>query len=179
MALLKDYIKTLKSRRKAIKDSQDMKEQEASDAQEAKIKFLQKWFDITASMLEGVFILDDEMWSKVSDDSVNEQKVDILEQEKLVQSLEDKTTEMVESGAGQDSMKPIEKRFGKLIEEKNKYSVRVDQEVRDREVEPHKNFNKSKLNLKFPKFKGYKGIYTFKTGFDKLLSQDNSQRLVT
>ena len=74
MALLKDYIKTLKSRRKAIKDSQDMKEQEASDAQEAKIKFLQKWFDITASMLEGVFILDDEMWSKVSD-SVSEQKL--------------------------------------------------------------------------------------------------------
>ena len=167
---LKEYIKTLKTQRKAIRDGEDNREQVVVDAQSAKVKFIQKQFEIVASTLEGVFISEEEAWKRETDDSVTKRKSDIAEQVKLLQSLEDKIKEMLESGADQGSMKPIEKRYEKLMEEKNKYVIRVDKEVKDREIEERKVFNKSKLNIKLSKFKGYKGIdiYSFKSDFDKL-----------
>ena len=167
---LKEYIKSLKAQRKAIRDSEDSREKVVVDAQDAKVKFLQKQFDIVASTLEGVFITEDAAWQLEDDDSVTKRKSDIAEQVKLVQSLEEKIKEMLESGADKTSMEGIEKRFEKIIEEKNKYVTRVAKEVKDREIEERKVFNKSKLDIKLPKFKGYKGIdiYTFKSDFDKL-----------
>ena len=57
-------------------------------------------------------------------------------------------------------------RYNMLVISKGTYISRLDQEVKRRKINEQEAFNKLKLNIKLPKFKGYKScidIYTFQS----------------
>ena len=78
------------------------------------------------------------------------------------------------ASSGKDSDEVLSKRYDKIIDSKSKYVAKLDSEFKSREVEKHKNFNKSKLDIKLPKFTGYVGIdyYSFRSDFEKLHLKD-------
>ena len=69
-----------------------------------------------------------------------------------------------------------------LVISKSMYISRLDQEVKRREINERKAFNKSNLNIKLPKFKGYKScidVYTFQSDFEKLHSKGTPRDLLS
>ena len=68
-------------------------------------------------------------------------------------------------------IKNISERFDKLSTSKFRYSRLLEEEIKLREPDKVKNFNKLSLNIKLEKFAGYDSntdFYTFKSNFEKI-----------
>ena len=86
----------------------------------------------------------------------------------MIKEMMDCSPGVLNSSASMDDQK---RRYQKLLVTKNEYTERLGKEVKLREIEERKAFDKSKLNIKLPKFGGYKSsvdIHTFQRNFEKI-----------
>ncbi len=172
---IKDYIKDLKANRQKLLDDEDSKDQDWAEAREMKFKFLLGQFDSAEKDLLETFIEDiDPNWDSESDDSITRRKNELAEKSKSVDSLRNLIKELIDAACDKGKVYGIQKRYENLISSKSSYANKVHLEVKKREIEKRKAFNKSKLDIQLPKFKGYSGvdIYTFKSDFQRLHSKD-------
>ena len=172
---IKDYIKCLKSKRRSLRDGEDTKLKDESEAKETKFKFLEQQISDSITRLDAVFSIEEDDWKIESDEDVSKRKNNITKQSEEVQSLTVLFKDMMDCSPGVvDSSTLIDnqkKRYEMLMSIKHSYVERLRTEVKSREIEERKAFDKTKLNIKLPKFGGYKStvdIYTFKTNFEKI-----------
>ena len=172
---IKVYIADLKARRQMLLDDEDVKDQNWVEAREMKFNFLLAQFDAAEKVLEETFIEDDdEKWISESDDSISRRKNELVEKTKQLDALRGLIKELMDAASEMSKVDGIQKRYEKLISSKSSYVDKVYLEIKKREIEERKAFNKSKLNIQLPKFKGYKGvdIYSFKSDFIRLHFKD-------
>ena len=150
---IKSYIKALKQERKGIREKEDMKQ---TDTKDNKFEFLKKEFKLKADELKTIFIEEDNQWEAVVDEQLEKRKASLEGQLKILPSLANLIKDIMEVSTNKASIDVITKEYEGLLTSKSKYVERLDKEVKDRQIEERKAFNKAKLSIKLPKFKGYK-----------------------
>ena len=164
---IKLYIKALKTERKNIRENEEMK---LTDTKDNKCEFLKKEFKQKAEELKTTLIIDEGDWEGLEDEQLEKRKESLEGQLKILPSLADIIKDIMEVTTSKHSLNKIVQEYEELLASKSMYVERLNKEVKERQIEERKAFNKSKLSIKLPKFKGYKGIdfYTFKSDFEKL-----------
>ena len=89
---------------------------------------------------------------------ISKRRDDLPQQQKQMDILSRSISNLLDSAPGKDSLSDVEKRYDTLIKSKSIYVKLLECVVKAREIDERKAFNKSKLNIKLPKFKGYEGI---------------------
>ena len=172
---MKEYIKAVKAKKRAIRDGEDEIVAAESNAKETKFNFIQDSINKSIDRLDIVFSIQDDEWSDETDEQVTKRKTNISKQLEEVQSLTSMFQSMMDSSAGvKDSGTLVDvqrKKFDHLLMARDKYVNRLQDEVKCREIDEQKAFDKSKLNIPLAKFGGYNStvdIYTFQTNFQKI-----------
>ena len=120
------------------------------------------------------FLTDDDDWKPLSDDDVSKRRTDLAQDSKDVNLLAASVKDLIDYATDDASIKIVKDqkhKYEKLLSIRDLYETRLLAEVKSRELDEKKAFNKSKLNIKLPKFKGYESsqdIYTFKSNFEKI-----------
>ena len=172
---MKKYIKLLKSQRQTLRSGEVLKTDDELKVKEVKFKFLRDQVNESITRLNGIFAIEESVWSEESDDAISKRKSNISKQLEELQSLPKMIKEMMDNSSGvlgsAKSIEDSQKVYSKLLVVKDEYAERLRKEVKSREIEERKAFDKSKLNIQLPKFGGYKSsvdIYNFKTNFEKI-----------
>ena len=172
---MKDYLKLLRAQRRTLRDGEDVKLKDETEAKKTKFNFFEQAIKDSITRLDAVFSIKEVDWEGESDESISKRKSDLSKQSKEVQSLVSSFKEMMDCSAGvpdsSDLIANQKKSYEKLIGIKIEYTERLQKEVKSREIEERKAFDKTKLNIKLDKFGGYKSsldIYTFKSKFEKI-----------
>lgn len=171
---MKCYIKDLKLLRSGLLDKDDQIKKDAQKIRLEKSIHLKESFSSCAGELEKIFIVDAKLWSREKDEDVEKRRSELPHHLKSVQALADILMDFMNSSSDRDSVERSKIRYDRLIQTKIAYSSKLDSEVKTRELDKRKKFNKSKFEIKLSKFKGYTGIdyYTFKSDFEKLYLED-------
>ena len=169
MDKIKHYIITLKTEKKVINDQLNSKEDATNELMERKTLFLMEEVARKITTLQKDFVLDDEE----SDEEIRRRKSELADKDKQLQALSSMMKEVFESSNERlnPSVDKLRARYEILLNLKSVYTKRVNDEMKEREVDKKKTFNTSLLNIKLSKFKGYDSdydIYTFKSEFEKL-----------
>ena len=172
---IKQFIKAVKAQRQSLRQGEDRKAENESEAKATKFMFIEKEIRESITRLDSIFTINEEEWSKLSDDDVTKRKSDITKHMDEVKSLTSRFTDMMDSSAGVTNSSTLmdtqRTRYDKILSTRDSYSDRLRKEVKVREIEEQKAFDKSKLNITLAKFSGYKSsvdIYTFQTNFEKI-----------
>ena len=167
LELIKQYIKNLKHHKKKLHESAQSTKTKSDNA---KYEFLKKEFDSTFKELTTYFITDDSDWEGLSDEDLTRRRQCLDGKEKILHSLSNTVRELVGMSPDPGSINSIIDNYESLRTSKNEYTIRLGEVVKNRQLDQKKAFNRSKLNIKLPKYKGYGGIdiYTFRNRFEKL-----------
>ena len=171
---IKNYIKNLKQERWCIRNEADTKAQDVAKVQKSKFQFLEGEVDAAITRLAVLLSLEDEDWEAEADEQISRRRVEITEQVKEVTAISTTIKELVEAATDEDALEKVQvkkRKYEALLTLKDEYYSRLHKEVKDRQIDEKKAFNKSKLNIKFPKFKGHESredIYTFQSNFEKV-----------
>ena len=171
---VKEYIKSLKLKRNDIIQKGDQLKEDALKIKSQKFSHLKESFASSATELEKLFIIDDSKWLAEKDDDVGKRRDDLPQHLKSVLALESTLMELMDSSTGKDSFDGAKERYDTIIKSKITYVEKLEGQIKTREVDKRKSFNKTKLDIKLTPFKGYGGIdfYTFKSDFEKLYLED-------
>ena len=181
---IKDYIMNLKQARRTLRAGEDTKAQDVSRVQKAKFQFLGNEIDAAVNKLTDLFSLGHEVWKAETDEKISKRRSEITEQVKEVTAISTTIKELVEAATDEESFDEVrdkKKNYEALLTLKDEYNSRLQKEVKDRQIDEKKAFNKSKLNIKLPKFKGYdssQDIYTFQSNFEKIHLKDTPRHLL-
>ena len=168
---VKTYIKDLKQARGVIRDK---KSKGVSSIQNEKFTFLVSEVTEMIKRFSKKFLTDDDDWKPLSDDDVSKRRTDLAQDSKDVNLLAASVKDLIDYATDDASIKIVKDqkhKYEKLLSIRDLYETRLLAEVKSRELDEKKAFNKSKLNIKLPKFKGYESsqdIYTFKSNFEKI-----------
>jgi hypothetical protein len=128
--------------------------------------------------------VEDEDWKLLTDDDVSKRRTDLSQDLKDVNELAATFSDMIDSGSDDASLQVIKDKkqlYEKLLSIRDMYEAKLQEEVKERELDEKKAFNKSKLNIKLPKFKGYdssQDIYTFKSNFEKIHLKETPRHML-
>ena len=164
---IKQYIKGLKKARKDYNENVNTKD---NDSKSNKFEFLKKEFETMAAGVEKQFILDDSKWSSVDDQQLTKRKESVDDDAKTISQMHDLIKDIMDVSTNKAELQIITDRYEKILTDKTTYSTKLYDEYKNRQIEERKAFDKAKLSIKLPKFKGYVGvdIYTFRSDFEKL-----------
>ena len=172
---VKNYIKDLKSKRKLLRITTNVETKNTAEMRETKFKFLENEVTNAIQSFTTIFTIESQVWKSESDVLISRRKNQFPEQLTGLKTLSESLQAMMDAGAGvedaQVTVSAKKKAYEKVITLKDLYKKNLDEEVKSRELEELKEFNKAQLGLKMPKFSGYKSnkdIYTFKSEFEKL-----------
>ena len=163
---VKTYIKSLKLQKKKVQsNAQSVK----TNSESAKYDFQYSEFCSMHKELLKYFITSSTEFETLSDEDVTRRREELDGKVKLIHSLSAIVKELV--GLSSDTArKSITKQYDLLQTSKLEYIKLLEASVKSRQLDQKKLYNRSKLNIEIPKFKGYSGIdiYTFKSKFEKL-----------
>ena len=167
MDTIEQYIKGLKKARKDYNENVNTKD---NDSKSNKFEFLKKEFETMAAGVEKQFILDDSKWSSVDDQQLTKRKESVDDDAKTISQMHDLIKDIMDVSTNKAELQIITDRYEKILTDKTTYSTKLYDEYKNRQIEERKAFDKAKLSIKLPKFKGYVGvdIYTFRSDFEKL-----------
>ena len=135
--------------------------------------------------LEKIFTLTSIEWKSKDDSDIEQRKKDLPERSKEVQSLLSSIKELMDCSpgvpGGSRSVSDLELNYAKVCSVRDKYEKELNEQFKERQIEQKKAFNKSKLNVKIPQFKGYDSeddVYTFQSKFEKVHLNDTPRHLL-
>ena len=166
--ITKQFSKEAKWRRKKLREEEDTEKRMVIQAKENTVKFLNGEVQRIISSLESVFGAD--VTGEV-DDEIPRRKAELPDHLNEMQILTKTIKDMKMDSTGIEDNYMLDSRYEHLIQLKSTYVTMLNEEITQREIEKQKNFNKSALNIKLAKFKGYDSnydIYTFQDEFKKL-----------
>ena len=178
---IKEYIRSLVKARQGVIQTEDLSKKNTQEVKSEKFRYLKKQFLTVVGELEEVFIpKDDVRWRAESDDAISKRRDKFPHQQRQLDTLSRSLSNLLDAAPGKDSLTDIEQRYDDLIKLKSVYTKSLDSVVKAREIDEKKAFNKSKLKMKIPPFKGYDGIdiYTFQTTFEKVYLEDTPSHLL-
>ncbi len=176
MAAIKDYIKSLKTQRKSLRNGEELKLKKESDVKEAKFKFLEQETSDAIKRLDAIFSLNEDEWTAKGDDDILKRKNEVSKQVEELHSFPKRIQDIMDSSASvNDSSKALETlqtHYAKLLSIKDVYTIRLQKEVKSRELDDRqKSYDTTKIKINLPKFGGYKSsmdFYTFKSNFERI-----------
>ena len=181
----KEYIKQVKESRRKLRNGEEETFKEKASIQAKKFHFLDSEVTKKITRLEKIFTLTTDQWNSKDDNEIEQRRKDLLERGKEIQSLLPAIKELMDYSPGvQGGSKAVSLRelsFATLSSLRDKYEKELEEEYRKRQIEQKKTFNKSKLNVKIPQFKGYdseEDFYTFRSKFEKVHLTDTPRHLL-
>ena len=168
VVMLKEYIKHAKRRRKELRDGEDKALSKADLARVTKVNFLKSELIRNLTNLETVF---KKKLTNETDEEIKKIKDGLPAQIKQVEAIPKAIQEAMDCGKDMAEIMKIERRYLLLLELQSTYNDALEKEVKQREIEKQKDFNRSTLNIKLAKFKGYTSsldVYTFQDEFEKV-----------
>ena len=142
---MKKYIKLLKSQRQTLRSGEVLKTDDELKVKEVKFKFLRDQVNESITCLNGIFAIEESVWSEESDE--------LQSLPKMIKEIMDNSSGVLGSAK---SIEDSQKVYSKLLVVKDEYAERLRKEVKSRDIEERKAFDKSKLNIQLPKFGGCK-----------------------
>ena len=163
------YIMNLKAGKKDLNVEYNLKQDTSNEIMQRKTLFLMEEVSRKITTLQNDFMLADDE----SDEEIRRRKSELVEKDKQLETLSSTMKEVFQSSNEKlfPSVDKLCTRYEILLNLKTVYAKRVNDEMKEREVDKKKAFNTSILNIKLQKFKGYDSdfdIYTFKSEFEKL-----------
>ena len=165
---IKCFIKEVKAKRNNSRLDQDIAKNNSAMLQAKKLQFLVSETDRRIGSLESIFSED---LNAILDEDIVTRKGAFPEHQKEMQYIAKNIQEIIGTGATDLEVDRVQQRYVDLNSEKSQYLFELEQEIKKREIEKQKNFNKSVLNINLGKFKGYNSkidIYSFQDQFEKL-----------
>ena len=175
LSVIKNFLKEAKEAKRCLRG---VDEKENKSNRMIKLQFLNEEINRTISTLENAFSKE---LTSMSDDEIMKKKRELNEQNKVLQTVPKTIEILIDSRDAESTINEIRRRYDNLIMLKTTYSQKLEDEVSHREIEKHKEFNMSSINIKLGKFKGYEScldIYTFKDEFDKLYLRSTPKSLL-
>ena len=169
---IKKYILEAKASRKRLREGEDTVKAEVEQQKKRKLKFLGEEVTRLITDLQTKFTVD---LNDKTNEEISRLKNDLIQLPRDLQSVAKTIKDIVEAGETDEGIEAYNKRYTKLLSLKAKYEALVHSAFESREIEKHKTFKKSVLNIKLPEFKGYESpldIYTFQDKFEKLHLRD-------
>ena len=180
MFRIKKYILHAKNDRRQIRESEILEKRETKGKS---FTFLlnegnRLIFDLESTMIRSL--------EDVSDREVIKRKEELPWIMKNIEVLSSKFPEIMCFAAygtnDEKELYNLQRRYDKLIVEKNDYMLQLQNEIGRRELDKQDMFNESNLNIKLSKFKGYASstdVYTFQSNFEKLYVRTTPKRLLS
>ena len=178
LGLVKDYIKEIQMKRKALREGEDSIKRNAILVKDEKLVFLRKEIQRIMVELESTF---NEDISEESNEDITKRKKEYPDQNKKVDTISKYIQQVIELGEKAAEVKTLKDRYERIIEVKETYYNNLNSEDKSREIEKQKSFNKSTLGINFGKFKGYSSnldIYSFKDQFEKVHLRETPKSLL-
>ena len=100
IGVIKEYIKSLKERRRDIRAGEEDKMKEVLDVQDSKFKFLSTEIEQQINRLDKIFNLNEEAWKEETDESVSRRRKELPEYMKEVQALPTSLKDLMDCAAG-------------------------------------------------------------------------------
>ena len=166
---IKQYIVQVMDKRNNNMIDEEQVRNETNIAKAKQIKFLNTETTRRIAGLELVFI---EELSDILDEDVTSRKSALPDHQREMLLIAKSIQDLI--GYGDQTVEKIKKRYDGLNTLKYEYTINLEREIKDREIEKQKNFNKQNLDIDLVKFKGYKSnvdIYSFQDQFEKLYLQ--------
>ena len=175
---IKYYIKDAKCIRRKLRVGEELDKNKLTLAREKKLEFLVGEVHRTIASLGLIFGVD--VSDGLDEDIINWRK-ELHEHLKVMQSIPKSIQEIIDLGEEETELNTIKSRYENLITSTSAYIVALEGEVKIRDIEKQIGFNKSSLNIKLGKFKGYDSsidIYTFQDHFEKLHGKGTPKSLL-
>lgn len=169
IANIKLYITEAKNAKRSLRNKEHWREKEM---QEIKVRKFNFTINDVRSVLHNLETEFSGELAEMSDEEIKRRKENVKSNIKAVDNLSNKINLMLEEApADNEDVFRITQQYESLQNAKSRYCEELQQEIDQRELEKQHQFNKSLLNIKLPKFKGFNStmdIYTFQNNFEKL-----------